>query len=150
MVEDNRNDRGRFVACLLRLAGHDFMDFRLDDDNVGGSDGCMSFDDGDNKGLPSCLKNFGVADIMKEYEDDVSLADFVVIAAESLICRASTNYNSEDPYAEGTFCRSLLDGFKYGRKTVAECEWNVGRMPNPEHGCHGRVQEDGTLLDGLQ
>ena len=23
-------------------------------------------------------------------------------------------------------------------------------MPNPENGCHGRLQEDGTLQDGLQ
>ena len=73
----------------------------------------------------------------------------MVIAAESLICRASTNYTADDPYAEGTFCRNLLDGFKYGRKTLETCEWNVGRMPNPEHGCHGRVADDGTLLDGL-
>jgi len=126
------------------------MDFRLNEDNAGGADGCISFEDTDNKGLPSCLKKFGVADIMKTYENDVSLADFVVIAAESLMCRSSTNYNSEDPYEQGSFCRSLLDGFRYGRKTVDTCDWNVGRMPNPEHGCHGRVQEDGTLLDGLQ
>ena len=87
---------------------------------------------------------------MKKFEDQVSLADFVVIGAEALIGRVATDYNKEDPYAEGTLAYKLLKGFKYGRKTVEECDWNVGRMPNPEHGCHGRVQEDGTLLDGLQ
>jgi len=40
------------------------MDFRLGEENTGGSDGCLSFEDEDNKGLPSCLKNFGVAEIM--------------------------------------------------------------------------------------
>jgi len=27
---DNENDQGRFVGCLLRTAGHDFMDYRFD------------------------------------------------------------------------------------------------------------------------
>jgi hypothetical protein len=37
------NKKGSFVACLLRTAGHDFMDFRPDDEHVGGSDGCINF-----------------------------------------------------------------------------------------------------------
>jgi len=43
------------VGCLLRQAGHDFMDYRPDDPNVGGSDGCIHFDDPDNKGIPECV-----------------------------------------------------------------------------------------------
>ena len=37
---------------MLRLAGHDFMDFRTDEKKKGGSDGCINFEDPDNKGLP--------------------------------------------------------------------------------------------------
>merc|ERR1711920_781354 len=43
-----------FAGCVLRAAGHDFMDFR---NGVGGSDGCLRFDDPDNKGLINCLSN---------------------------------------------------------------------------------------------
>ena len=42
-----------FAGCVLRAAGHDFMDFRND---AGGSDGCLRFDDPDNKGLINCLR----------------------------------------------------------------------------------------------
>ena len=46
-----------FAACLVRMAGHDFMDFRWakNGSSKGGSDGCINFEDGDNKGLPECL-----------------------------------------------------------------------------------------------
>merc|ERR1719433_2103416 len=37
-----------FVGCVVRLAGHDLMDYQRDDDeNPGGSDGCLDFDDMD-------------------------------------------------------------------------------------------------------
>ena len=42
-----------FAGCTLRAAGHDFMDFRS---GAGGSDGCLRFDDPDNKGLINCLR----------------------------------------------------------------------------------------------
>ena len=42
-----------FAGCTLRAAGHDFMDFR---NGAGGSDGCLRFDDPDNKGLINCLR----------------------------------------------------------------------------------------------
>lgn len=46
----------RFAACLVRMAGHDFMDYRkIDGVESGGSDGCVNFNDPDNKGLASCL-----------------------------------------------------------------------------------------------
>mmetsp|Transcript_41189 Transcript_41189/g.34693 ORF Transcript_41189/g.34693 Transcript_41189/m.34693 type:complete len:141 (-) Transcript_41189:1465-1887(-) len=40
-----------------------------------------------------------------------------------------------------------MDGFKYGRRTVLECPWNEGRMPNPEHGCQG---DDDNGISGLR
>ena len=49
---------------MVRLAGHDFMDFRLGPkgmaDSTGGSDGCVNFNDPDNKGLAECIQASGV------------------------------------------------------------------------------------------
>ena len=42
------------MGCLLRLSGHDFMDFRSNAGR-GGSDGCINFEDEDNKGLIQCV-----------------------------------------------------------------------------------------------
>jgi len=63
-VEDNHNPRSRFAGCLVRMAGHDFMDFRVGEENQGGSDGCVSFEDPDNKGLQKCMVK---ADMPKVY-----------------------------------------------------------------------------------
>lgn len=58
----SENPRAAFAGCLVRAAGHDFMDFRINADNTtsGGSDGCINFLDGDNAGLQSCLQRSGV------------------------------------------------------------------------------------------
>ena len=46
-------------GCLVRLAGHDFMDFRydatLENLGTGGSDGCVNFGHNENAGLGNCL-----------------------------------------------------------------------------------------------
>ena len=64
-IADNVNKRGNFVGCLLRMAGHDFMDFRYEADGTttGGSDGCVNFEDPDNKGLPECLTEFNMPEV---------------------------------------------------------------------------------------
>ena len=64
--------------------------------------------------------------------------------AEAAIGRAATDKYSEtydaDTYFDDdtSFAASLRDAFKYGRTTAATCDWNIGRMPNPEHGCDGK------------
>lgn len=42
-----------FAGCLVRFAGHDFLDFRFHEDGTmsGGSDGCIKLDEPDNAGL---------------------------------------------------------------------------------------------------
>jgi len=60
VITDNHNLRGQYAACLVRLAGHDFMDFRREDANMGGSDGCVKFDDPTHKGLIECLQQFDI------------------------------------------------------------------------------------------
>ena len=29
----------------------------------------------------------------------------------------------------------FVDSFKFGRKTVEDCSWNIGFMPDPENSC---------------
>jgi hypothetical protein len=44
------------AACIIRLSGHDLMDFRnYSGVAPGGSDGCVNFNDPDNAGLAYCL-----------------------------------------------------------------------------------------------
>jgi hypothetical protein len=46
------------AACIIRLSGHDLMDFRNYSGVVtGGSDGCVNFNDPDNAGLAECLSS---------------------------------------------------------------------------------------------
>ena len=56
-VTPSSNPRAGFAACLVRAAGHDFMDFRINSDNnfSGGMDACINFNDPDNAGLRECL-----------------------------------------------------------------------------------------------
>jgi len=146
----NVNDRASFAGCIVRLAGHDFMDFRLERDksgnivkgkSTGGSDGCMSFEDGDNKGLAKCVQKFELDKAYKKHCKKVSLADYLVIAAEAVMAEASVKpigYNEKYKYNyELGLAKKLRDGFKFGRVTNEECdaESMKHRMPNPEHGC---------------
>jgi len=44
------------AACIIRLSGHDIMDFRnYSGVATGGADGCINFLDPDNAGLAFCL-----------------------------------------------------------------------------------------------
>ena len=58
-VSANSNPRAKFAGCIVRTAGHDFMDYRIDADGStsGGSDGCIDFADSDNTGLADCLED---------------------------------------------------------------------------------------------
>jgi len=54
---------------------------------------------------------FNVAKAYNEHCDVVSLADFMVIAAEAVMARTSTSYDpgSEDDYTEGTLAKAFRD-----------------------------------------
>lgn len=98
----------------------------------GGSDGCLDFDDHDNKGLQKCLYEgeFGVS-ILQAYQEHcttISLADFIVIAAEAVMME-SRKHAAPGPNID------FKSGFKYGRTTAETCPWALGRLPNPEDGC---------------
>jgi hypothetical protein len=122
-----------WAGCILRFAGHDFMDYK---DGTGGSDGCIDLSIDDNKGLAECLhkgelhKDKGVlssslADAYKDFCTKVSLADFVVIAAEAIMTLSR----------QGRSMPSFKEHFKYGRTTKQDCPLAAHRLPDPEHSC---------------
>lgn len=87
----------------------------------GGSDGCVDFSDADNKGLQECLLAAEIPDIYSQNCEKVSLADFVVIAAEAAMGRTSPDYNSTDHFAEDTLLDTFKENFLVGRETSATC-----------------------------
>ena len=120
---DEAEDQAAFAGCIVRLAGHDMMDFRYQFNTKadgsqggvksqrGGSDGCVNFQDKDNRGLVECIEETGLQEAYDEHCGVVSLADFIVIAAEATMARTSNSYkiqeqyNPLDHYAEGTLAR---------------------------------------------
>jgi len=129
-----------FVGCVVRLAGHDLMDFRPNDSlNPGGSDGCLDFDEPENGGLEDCVdSDFGMAGnmvlhtIYDEFCDKVSLADYVVLAAEAVMALARPSPDQ----VEETKLR-FRNNFEFGRTTATSCPFTKGRLADPEKGCPG-------------
>ena len=84
------------------------------------------------------MTRFKLPEIYEKFSSEISIADFIVIAAEAMMGRTATSYRPEPNYFdEGTLARTFLDGFKFGRKTSLTCKWSFGRMPSPENGCYG-------------
>jgi len=125
-----------FAGCVLRVAGHDFLDYNLAS-GTGGSDGCTDLAADNNKGLAACLHDgqFGLS-LNQAYQpfcETISLADFFVIAAEAVMM--ATRRNAEDYAQVGSL--NFEDTFKYGRETKSTCPEAGGQMPNPEDSCNG-------------
>jgi len=70
--------------------------------STGGSDGCVNFLDADNAGLGPCLKKTGVEAIFAKHCGKVSMADFMVIAAEAVVTRMATGYDAGAPFKAGS------------------------------------------------
>jgi hypothetical protein len=114
-----KTEQTAFAGCLLRLEGHDLMDFRRVESKgkvrrgaakkEGGSDGCVNFKDPDNKGLPTCLAKAKIETVYADYCDRVSLADFMVIAAEAVVGRLAVDYDAKDPFKAGTLQAKFRD-----------------------------------------
>mmetsp|Transcript_10700 Transcript_10700/g.24384 ORF Transcript_10700/g.24384 Transcript_10700/m.24384 type:complete len:447 (+) Transcript_10700:70-1410(+) len=123
-----------WAGCVLRIAGHDFMDYG---NGQGGSDGCLDLSDPDNAGLPDCLhmgEEFGssIYDAYKMHCSEISLADFVVLAAEAVIT-LSREHVTQSSSGRGSI--DFRSNFRFGRSTATSCTWAEGRLPNPEHSC---------------
>ena len=84
------------AACVIRLAGHDALDYYTDGgrNTYGGSDGCLDLNNTINEGLVECINNTGIIDVYDKTCGSVSLADFIVIAAEAMMYRLSESYSA--------------------------------------------------------
>jgi len=124
-----------WAGCVLRMAGHDFMDYDKAS-NTGGSDGCTDLNFIDNKGLEACLisgeHDYALATIYEKYCSSISLADFLVVAAEGVMLHTRENALNENPAAKHVDFKSR---FQFGRQTSTECPNSAIRLPDPEHGC---------------
>jgi len=151
--------RGDFAGCLVRLVGHDIMDFdpAL---QTGGADGCIDFEDHDNNGLKGCLleavsepdsTNVSLELMWQDYCTEVSVADYFVIVAEALM-------EATVPEAfRADFGSKLESQFRFGRETQATC--SPGLLPNPGESCDaveknfinnlGLTWEESTALMGV-
>jgi len=100
------------------------LDFRrsADGTTTGGLDACVNFADPDNAGLEQCLRKSKLSDVYGNWCDKLSLADFIVVAAESVMIKTQTKFNSTDPFAEKSFGAMLRDRFRFGRATNTECK----------------------------
>ena len=126
------------AGCLVRFTGHDVMDYNPNPQPIpdthlwtwGGNDGCVNFQDPDNKGLKDCIigenGHASIKDIYSHYCTTVSFADFMNIAAESLIAHTSSDKNG--------MRERFRNQFKFGRTTADYCLWN-NHLPNPEKSC---------------
>lgn len=125
--------QGDWAGCILRMSGHDFMDFK---DGDGGADGCTDIAHGDNVGLDFCLflgeSGVSLKDAWVHHCTDVSLADFLVIAGETVMT-LSRNLEVAKNRNKKTF--DFMDVFKWGRTTSLTCKGSAERLPNPEDGC---------------
>lgn len=101
----------------------------------GGQDGCINYADQDNSGLHQCIAVSKIEEVYQKYCELVSLADFIVIAAEAVMGRTATVYDANNYFKEGTLARSFRDRFAAGRTTLETCPDNLGFMPDAELGC---------------
>lgn len=131
-------------GCFLRMAGHDFMDYK---NGTGGSDGCVDFSDTDNSGLSYCLYvglyGASLQDAYSKWCGSVSLADFIVIAAEAAMSWSRDLVIAEDSTAVDI---DFASRFVYGRTTSTTCSFSHGRLPNPERGCTANEE---TFIDNM-
>jgi len=129
-----RCDVADLGGCILRMAGHDLMDFK---DGFGGADACTDMDDPDNAGLPECLfrgefsGQISINDAYSKFCDRISLADFIVLAGEAVMTMLAT------PSLQDSWKQGFKDNFRYGRTTSFEgCDFSVGLLPAPEDSCN--------------
>jgi len=123
-----------WAGCVLRMAGHDFMDFA---GGVGGADACTNMQEADNAGLKQCLSEgefgFSLKDLYSGFCHKVSLADFLVVSAEAVMAITRERWTNQVPSASPL---NLKSQFRFGRTTAdADCREKVSPLPNPEGGC---------------
>jgi len=67
------------------------------------------------------LADAQIPDVYAQNCENVSLADFVVIAAEAAMGRTSPDYKSADHFAEDSLLDTFRENFLVGRETSSTC-----------------------------
>lgn len=127
--------QAEWAGCVLRMAGHDFMDFDSTT-GLGGADACTDMDAADNAGLLACLAHgengVSLSQAYSQFCHAVSLADFLVIAAEAVMVESRKHALQPGQPVDVNF----RDQFRFGRTTrVQGCAFAEGQLPNPTMGC---------------
>lgn len=113
------------------------MDYRNNSGTItGGSDGCVNFNDPDNKGLATCLTASGIQSVYNEHCHHLSLADFIVLSSEAVTIRTASRYDANNKFGRGTLGSRFANRFKVGRNTSTTCT-ATGLMPDGNDGCTG-------------
>jgi len=144
---ESKDEKSKAWGGILRLAFHDAMDFDEDNDNQGGSDGCIDTSSSENNAL--LVNNWSGTDPFPQwfkgvydthFNTKMSVADFWV--ASAIVALRKTQTHSSDTYFK----------FKWGRKDADEATCNTirgeGRFPKMDSndGCgtldliHGRLK----------
>lgn len=135
-AETAGQDQTDWAGCVLRLAGHDLMDYNVDDPStLGGSDGCLSFSDPANFGLRECLTGSSILTVYDGVCDTVSLADFITWSGEAVAGRTHASYDAVDPWHDDGLLWNFRNITTVGRTTADTCAFVAGRLPNPENSC---------------
>jgi len=142
-------EQADFAGCVLRMAGHDFMDYDPTS-GTGGADGCTSMENADNAGLAECLYlstagsdgiSVSLQDAYESFCSEVSLADFLVIAAEAIMSLRSVGESQQ------LLSTQFKANFWYGRTTGFEgCQFADHALPNPADSC---VAVERVFVDAL-
>ena len=102
---------------------------------TGGSDGCVNFEDPNNADIPDCLVWTDLAGIYNKWCDRISMADFIVVAAEAVAGSLSPDYNANHKFNTDTLLTRFKQQFEFGRKSMDECPQEAHMTVNVANGC---------------
>lgn len=128
-ITDARN-RTHFLGGIVRIVGHDFMDYNraLSTTNQMGADGCIDFGHPTNAGLSNIWSSGRpLFELHRTKYAWISKADFWLAAANAVIKQTSVN-NVFTSYNLGNDLRSK---FRWGRVSRQTCPGSGERLPIP-------------------
>lgn len=117
----NVRERGSFLGGLLRLVGHDAMDFDGSMSPSMGADGCYDPNHPNNAGLDNIWsEGTALKQVYDEnYSDILSVADFWVACANAAIRQSSIDQALD-----------MKNSFRWGRRDLDSCSGQGDRLPS--------------------
>ena len=117
----NVRERGSFLGGLLRLVGHDAMDFDGSMSPSMGADGCYDPNHPNNAGLENIWSDTSPLKQVydRDYSDILSVADFWVACANAAIRQSSIDQALD-----------MKNSFRWGRTDAESCSGQGDRLPS--------------------